>query len=1061
LYYGLNEISYYCCGGGSTAGHIFMNNGYTHIFRLNNNGNVGIGALDPSNILQVGDGARLRISNGINDFSLIGTKDVDGGTNTRIVISGNTRPGGGGNIEYVATSTGNHVFYTTDSTTQRMIINSSGDVAIGTTINASYKLNVGGAINASGNSNSYLGGLRINGFDTGNTIWQDTGDLGISANAGYNMKFSIGNGGEKMRIKSNGNVGINTTDPQTTLQVNGTANITNGSAAGIIKMQSGSLTIGGTNANYGCQNYADGDWNGTNTAGLLMECQDNTEIVVHDNNTRLVSMIAYYGGANRILYIGRNMSWPGGATPVNIPSTLTVGDTTTLSGTLNLLPTTAITPLFIKSTAANSINNIEIKNNADISCYIGIGGTNYGGNYANNLFLQSPNSLILNTGGTGTGGVPDMIIDSAGNVGIGLTNPSSLLEVYKAAANTSYITISSGGTGGNKCGVLFTPARARTGGASAGIWGIDDGVSSSHLVLGTAPSGTASTLTERMRILNNGDIGINTTSPLTRLTLRMSYNDTSTGGFCIDSGDGNIYNLRLFSYVQAGSQVGYHFQVNNIASSVNALTFDYDGGVNINNLRIGNKSIYNNLFNSGGFGHETLTNFNNITDFGYRYINTPATNGPGTPTSGNQYYSWFIGLGTTYNYNTYGAQFAIPRKTANPVLSIRYLDDNGVWGSWSGITAAALTSGDKTISGTLTTTGNVGIGTNNPLSRLHIEHSSQSFNAAYGGLYVYNPNNTANSVSVLGARIAGSTASRAGVSLDVSGIGGWSIYMNGNDTVDRWLRFNSSWDASGTERLQINGSNGQMNINGNTFISGNLSITGNSTFSGNNISSGNIAARYFNNGQTIIQNNTASFIDVCAKFNGSIWVTSWIASSSDSRIKKNINDINDNSALLKILAIEPKTYNYIDNIEKGSNNVYGFIAQQIKEVIPEAINLQKSLIPNIFSTYDCSSNIINITSNIENLKVNDTISIIQENSERKNYTINEIIPETNQIKINENLEGSNCFVYGTEVDDFHSLNKDYIFTLNVCATQELHKIIQQQQQQIDALIRRIEILESR
>ena len=184
----------------------------------------------------------------------------------------------------------------------------------------------------------------------------------------------------------------------------------------------------------------------------------------------------------------------------------------------------------------------------------------------------------------------------------------------------------------------------------------------------------------------------------------MSYNDGYTGGFCIDSGDGNTYNLRLFSYVQAGNQVGYNFQVNNIASSVNALTFDYDGGVNINNLRIGNKSIYNNLFNSGGFGHETLTNFNNITDFGYRFINTPATNGPGTPsTPANQYYSWFIGLGTTYNYNTYGAQFALPRKTTNPTLSIRYLDDAGIWGGWSGITAAALTLGDKTISGALTT----------------------------------------------------------------------------------------------------------------------------------------------------------------------------------------------------------------------------------------------------------------------------------------------------------------------------------------------------------------------
>ncbi len=43
----------------------------------------------------------------------------------------------------------------------------------------------------------------------------------------------------------------------------------------------------------------------------------------------------------------------------------------------------------------------------------------------------------------------------------------------------------------------------------------------------------------------------------------------------------------------------------------------------------------------------------------------------------------------------------MPRKTAHPVLSIRYLDDNGIWGGWTGITADAFTSGDKTISGKL------------------------------------------------------------------------------------------------------------------------------------------------------------------------------------------------------------------------------------------------------------------------------------------------------------------------------------------------------------------------
>ncbi len=115
---------------------------------------------------------------------------------------------------------------------------------------------------------------------------------------------------------------------------------------------------------------------------------------------------------------------------------------------------------------------------------------------------------------------------------------------------------------------------------------------------------------------NSGSFGINATNLLSRLTVRMSYSDGNTGGICIDSADTtNTYNLRIFSYVQAGSQVGYNFQVNNIASSVNAITLNYDGGVNIGNyLRIAGKSVYNNLFNSSGFGHGTLTNFNSITD---------------------------------------------------------------------------------------------------------------------------------------------------------------------------------------------------------------------------------------------------------------------------------------------------------------------------------------------------------------------------------------------------------------------------------------------------------------
>ena len=54
-----------------------------------------------------------------------------------------------------------------------------------------------------------------------------------------------------------------------------------------------------------------------------------------------------------------------------------------------------------------------------------------------------------------------------------------------------------------------------------------------------------------------------------------------------------------------------------------------------------------------------------------------------------------IGLGTDNNYDSFGAQFALPRNMEQPVLSVRYRD-NYVWGGWTGITATTL-KGSATI----------------------------------------------------------------------------------------------------------------------------------------------------------------------------------------------------------------------------------------------------------------------------------------------------------------------------------------------------------------------------
>jgi hypothetical protein len=51
---------------------------------------------------------------------------------------------------------------------------------------------------------------------------------------------------------------------------------------------------------------------------------------------------------------------------------------------------------------------------------------------------------------------------------------------------------------------------------------------------------------------------------------------------------------------------------------------------------------------------------------------------------------------------------------------------------------------------------------------------------------------------------------------------------------------------------------------------------------------------------------------------------------------------------------------------------------------------------------------------------------------------------------------STLFVYGSEVHDFLTLNKDYLFTLNFAATQEIDRIQQQHVSTISSMQTQLE-----
>jgi hypothetical protein len=101
-------------------------------------------------------------------------------------------------------------------------------------------------------------------------------------------------------------------------------------------------------------------------------------------------------------------------------------------------------------------------------------------------------------------GTTRQYIDANGNVGIGTSSPNAAIEVARTAAVSGF----------SATGIRLV--RSNFGGEINGY--INQGVNAG-LILSTVDSGTA---TERMRIDSNGNVGISTASPITKLNISGS-----------------------------------------------------------------------------------------------------------------------------------------------------------------------------------------------------------------------------------------------------------------------------------------------------------------------------------------------------------------------------------------------------------------------------------------------------------------------------------------------------------------------------------------------------------
>jgi hypothetical protein len=195
--------------------------------------------------------------------------------------------------------------------------------------------------------------------------------------------------------------------------------------------------------------------------------------------------------------------------------------------------------------------------------------------------------------------------------------------------------------------------------------------------------------------------------------------------------------------------------------------------------------------------------------------------------------------------------------------------------------------------------------------------------------------------------------------------------------------------------------------------------------------------------------------------NGGIWSDGFsIIVSSDRRIKENIVDVSDNKALIMLRDISCCWYNYKDRVEKGNERALGFIAQQVKEHLPEAVSMQKNIIPDKMKKIHTSWNDTKMSSNdlqdVSGIKYRFYVS----NDISNNEKMIELVGDENDCFTFEE-KWENVFCYGKEVDDFHTLDKQKLFALNFSATQEIDKIQQEEKAKLEAAEAKIATTETK
>ena len=514
-----------------------------------------------------------------------------------------------------------------------------------------------------------------------------------------------------------------------------------------------------------------------------------------------------------------------------------------------------------------------------------------------------------------------------------------------------------------------------------------------------------------------------------------------------------------------------------VASATNADTVD---GQHAHEMSWGHDTI-----------HGTYSDFNsfiNTDKFGAHYV-TGTTNGPGQ-SGPTQYYHQRLSLGS--NHNNYSLQLAIGRGRTDNYLWYRN-EEAGSASSWykmrAGYADSAGNADTATTAGTLNAQAYIN----------RVRPYSNSYGAGYDQssleIREYNLEGSAGGTEWAraprigfhwGGRVASqiicesngriSVVNNPGNAYEAFGAG--SIYTSGSIEADGRIYADNGLHVRG-DWLRVDGVNGLYfeSYGGGWFMNDSTWIqTHNSKglYVNNQIRMASLRALGGDYATRLDWPNSGHHVDCYHNLSSHVFHINHYAQQpvylnrtaySDRRIKEDIKDIDDVSALNVLRKIKPKTYKYKLQPHKGT--VYGFIAQDVREVLPYATNLTKLSAPfdreKFVNATILENGVVNLDKPCNELEIGKNAYFYYESStSTRDFEVTEITSPTQfRVRIDEGVSEwiGNTILVGKEVDDFHGIDKDAIFTVATAALQEVDRQLQAEKAKTYELLKKVELLE--